>query len=121
MIAEQQGDQLPCQIPANNLLYCFLVEARNVRLELPDLDPSADNLTRHMKTAADTLTAHTSRVYDYATALEVKCVGPKLAGVRPPPPPAAADRAVPLETRLSPPSATPPAAHSRRAVQKLPA
>jgi hypothetical protein len=87
-IAEQQADQLPCQIPANNLLYCFLLEARNVRMEFDrDLDSGTDNLSRAMRNAAAALMTHTSRVYDYQTALDMKFVGPALAQVRPAPAP----------------------------------
>lgn len=84
MVAEQQADQLPCAVPSNNLLYCFILEVRNMRIaEAHDRneDPYSDNLTRNMKTALDSLREYPLRVYDAKSAQEVKGIGSAMANV----------------------------------------
>jgi hypothetical protein len=80
-IADQQADQLPCIAPANNMLYCFLREVRNIRLAEDREDRSADNLTRNLKVALDNLQDHPFRVYDAKSAQEVKGIGAAVANV----------------------------------------
>jgi hypothetical protein len=85
LVADQQADQLPCVKPANNMLYVFLLEVRNIRIAEAQAqgqqDPYSDHLNRNLKIALDNLQDHPFRVYDAKSAQEVKGIGAAMANV----------------------------------------
>ena len=79
MVAEQQADQLPCIVPSNNLLYCFLREVKAMRIA--EAVDRHDNLASNLKIALDNLQQFPLRIYDAKSAQEVKGIGSAMANV----------------------------------------
>ena len=81
---DKQLDHLPCLCASNNLLYCFLMEARRVKekqaTEYSNNNRNfQENFTANLKRAADSVKDQALRIYDGTTAQKVPYLGPMIA------------------------------------------
>jgi len=81
---DKQLDHLPCLCAANNLLYCFLVEARRIKEQQATGYSNSnrnfqENFTANLKRAADSVKDQALRIYDGTTAQKVPYLGPMIA------------------------------------------
>ena len=80
LVAEHEATQLPCENPANNLLYAFLLEFKKDREKLEYIE-SSDSLIRNLQIALASVKLYPLRIYDVKSAQDVKGIGPSISQV----------------------------------------